>query len=340
MPQYEFFRTPGYPLFLAFFHVVWGIPLNGILFLQIALTMLAAFITYLAAIRIDPRLGLLSAAIILFDPTITVFSLLLLTESLFLLFLSLFLWSFIIYLQRKRMKWIVLAAVLVVMATFTRPINFYLGGAVGILIFYAQLRSKDFKKAFVHTISFCVIVYSCLYAWQYRNYIRSGYNTFSSVTLTVTNANLGDGLYKSYTRNHDTPTQVLTPITYYINAGVSSFLSLMTRPSSFKYFKSYALKVVGKVLEYPWIAFWILGLITGLTQIRGNIFLQGIVLVILYFIVVSVMGAGFGTSARFRVPMMPFIAILSSWGWLKISRKLLTSFVVTSLLHRRGVFSS
>src|SRR3989344_6640333 len=292
-PQLEAFRTPGYPLFLALFHVLWGIPANGIIILQILLALLTAWITYRAAAAIHPHLGFLSAVIILFDPTITIFSLVLLTETLCLFLMSLFLWHFILYLQNKRMKRLVLSALFLVLATYTRPITLYLGGAVGIFIFYAWVRTKDLQKAVIHTAAFLIIVYSCLGAWQFRNSIHSGYNTFSTITITTTDSDIGEGLYKKYSRSQHGPTPpTQSPFFYYLDAGTNSFLSLMTLPGNFKYFGSKIFTAIGKTLEYPWIVFWMIGFLAGLTKIRGDMLLQFLVLVVGYFIVASVVGSG------------------------------------------------
>ncbi|MBC8388467.1 MAG: hypothetical protein H8E13_10530, partial [Actinobacteria bacterium] len=80
---YETFRTPGFPLFLGVLRGLMKIPFSGIILTQIFLTILVAFITYKAAATFDPRLGYLSAVIVLFDPPVTIFSLMLLSETLF-----------------------------------------------------------------------------------------------------------------------------------------------------------------------------------------------------------------------------------------------------------------
>ena len=87
---YELFRTPGYPLLIGGFHYLLKWPLSAIILIQIILTLVSVWFIYRASILIDQRLGFLSAVIVLFDPAITVFSLMLMTESLFLFFFSSF----------------------------------------------------------------------------------------------------------------------------------------------------------------------------------------------------------------------------------------------------------
>ena len=91
--SYQFYRTPGYPLFLGILHGSLKIPLNGVIYLQIVFTLLSAMITFKAAHKITPQLGTFALFIILFDPAITIYSLMLLTESLFLFLMSIFMYN-------------------------------------------------------------------------------------------------------------------------------------------------------------------------------------------------------------------------------------------------------
>jgi len=52
---YQFYRTPGYPLFLGILRVFLGMPLIGIVFVQMALTVIAAVFTYKAALLIEMK---------------------------------------------------------------------------------------------------------------------------------------------------------------------------------------------------------------------------------------------------------------------------------------------
>ena len=314
---YELFRTPGYPLFLGVFHYFLNWPLSAVIFIQIILNLISAWFIYRAAILIDERLGFLSTLIVLFDPAITVYSLILMTESLFVFFISLFAWMFVRYLKGREIWFLIYAVLSLVAATYVRPVGFYLGGVVAFFIIYEAMISKSYR--FIkHAIIFFILFYSLIALWQYHNYARYKDFTFCNIgNATI----VAEGIYKSYERNKDPYSKGLPPAAYYMNVASRSFLSVMTRPESFKYFKNRALTVAGKVFAYPWIGFWMIGLIAGLFSMKQNPYFQFLALIILYFVVVTVGGTLWGAGPRFRVPMMPFIAILASFGWMSLFKK-------------------
>jgi len=166
---YQYYRTPGYPLFLGIVHGWLKIPLSGIVGLQILLTLLSAMIVFKAADKINPHLGAIAFFIILFDPTITIYSLMLLTESLFLFLMSIFMYTMITYIQSQDKKHLLLSAVILVAATYVRPITFYLGGVLAVFILVTFVR-KNPKKSIIHACIFVITIYSLLFIWQYRNY--------------------------------------------------------------------------------------------------------------------------------------------------------------------------
>ena len=314
---YETLRTPGYSCFLAIFHGLMKIPLNGIILIQIAMTLLTAFITYKTAIMIEPKIAFLSAVIILYDPPITIFSLTILTEALFLLFISLFMFFFVLYIKSKRAGHLIFSAFVLAVSAYVRPVAYYLGFALFFFIFYAN-RKERFKKVFTHALIFILVVCGLLGAWHIRNHMRCNNFVFSSVE----NENSVKGLFKSYVRNTDPHTKGMAPLPYYINVSTRCFLSVMTRPGSLKYFKSHILTVIGKVLAYPWMVLWLAGFIWGIVKTRNNIYAQFMLFIIAYFIAASICALMWDVSERLRVPMMPFIAIISAYGWMSLFRKI------------------
>jgi hypothetical protein len=311
---YETLRTPGYPIFLALLNGVMKIPLNGVVFIQIVITLLAALVIYKTALEIDPGIAFLSMTILLFDPPITIFSLVMLTETLFMFLMAMFALCFTLYLKHGNIRFLILSAVLAAVSAYVRPIGYYLGLAMTLFIIYSN-KNRGLKKIVAHVLIFVFIVYSILGAWQARNYIRCGKVAFSSLE----HFNLSDvGLVKSYARNTDPQTKNLAPLPYYANVSFRCLMSLMTRPGSLKYLHSDILTAVGKALAYPWMVFWLVGFVWGITKIRNNIYLQFMLYAALYFIVVSICGAMWIVGERFRVPIMPFIAIISAYGWLML----------------------
>jgi 4-amino-4-deoxy-L-arabinose transferase-like glycosyltransferase len=209
---FESYRTPGYPLFLGVTHGTMKIPLSGVILIQVLLTLCAAVIVFKAAGRIDPRLAPLAFFIMLFDPSITVFSLMLLTESLFLLCVSIFIYAGIAYLQEQKKAYLFLTALTLAAATYIRPISFYLAAPVA--VFLVAAGRKNIKKSVIHACIFLLVAQGLLLPWQWRNYRHSREFRFSRIE----NATVGhEGLYKSYARNRDPYTQGMPPFAYYTN---------------------------------------------------------------------------------------------------------------------------
>ena len=312
----ELLRTPGYPLFLAFFNKIMRIPYSGVIIIQIFLTVLTALITYKAATYINPKLAFLSAIIVLYDPPVTIFSLMLLTETLFLFLIAVFMYLFTLYLKDKKLQYLLMAALILATATYVRPIAYFLGLAVGMFMIYVSFRKKA-KRMIVHLLVFLVTVYSLIGLWHLRNYHFAKINTFSHITALAAS-------YRKHVNNDSAITKSLSPVPYYLNAVSRCFVNLMTRPGTLKNFNSPLLKDVGKIFGYPWVVFWLIGFLVGISKVERNFCLQFMAYIALYFICASIAGILFGVSSRQRVPMVPFIAILSAHGWIWIAAAIKT----------------
>ncbi|MCX5679815.1 MAG: glycosyltransferase family 39 protein, partial [Candidatus Omnitrophica bacterium] len=283
---YEIFRTPGYPLFLAIFHGLIRISLDGIVLIQIAMTLLVAFITYKVAQMVAPGIAFLSAIIILYDPPITIYSLAILSEALFLLLIALFMLSFVLYLKHKKIGYIVLSAFILAVAAYVRPVAYYLGFIISFFTLYAN-RRENLWKSLKDALIFLAVMYFIIGLWETRNYIF--FHDF--VFCRSDKYNLDKvGLFKSYARNMDPYTKGMAPLPYYINVTFRSLTSLMTRPGNFKYFKFTPLTIGGLIIGYPWMVFWLSGFIMGAIRSGRNIYIQFMLFVTLYFIFASVVG--------------------------------------------------
>ncbi len=264
--RYEVFRTPGYPVFLAVLHSAMGIPLIGVIFIQLLLTVVAGLITYKLAIEIDYRIGILGMAIALFDPPTSVYSLKIMTEALYLPLLFLFLYTFIRYLKSGRIRLVVLSALILVISTYVRPISYFLGIAIAIFMVYANI-THNFKRTLIHAAIFLVITYSLLGIWQIRNYQRVGINAFS----TVSDSNFKE---MSLAINVKKSNNYFIQGVNYVSFAGRCFVNLMTLPGSLKYYNSKPFRVFGKMIFYPWMSFWLIGFLVGCAKIKRNIYYQ------------------------------------------------------------------
>lgn len=311
--NFELFRTPGFPFFLAIFHYLLKIPLEGVIFLQILLAISVAFITYKAAYEINQKTAFLSAMIVLYSPPITIYSLQVLADTLFLFLISLFLLVFIRYLKSRAVKWLLLSAVFLALATYVRPVSYYFCLAVAIFIVYANIRDKSWWKIF-HAPVFLLIAYSLLGIWLVRNHIHFQRYIFTNIQSDYR----AFPVFEYYAKNDYFLGKTVAPIFSYINTAWNCFLSLMTRPGSLKYLHSYPLTVIGKILGYPFVVFWWIGLLAGLVRIGKNIYYQFILFMMAYFISITIAVIARSSGERYLIPIIPLIAIISANGWVKL----------------------
>ncbi len=308
---YEVNRTPGYPLFIAFLNRVLKINYDGVILVQILLITFAGYIVYRAANEIDGRIGLLAAFIFLFDQPTAISSLMLLTEALYTVFIALFMYLFLRYLKDHSSSRLIFSALVLAIATYIRPVSYYLGIFLAAGVVYALFR-KDPKKAFIHAFTLLIVFHAVLGIWHYRNYVRTGNADFT----VIDNHDLQHmGLTHHYARYRESEDIKTSPFLYYVNQSARSAIQFFTLPGTFKCLGSRVLKAASKILGYPWMAFWIIGLLyCGWDTVQKKFLLS----TVLYFMLVSVLVTGLCVGSRFRVPVMPLISILAASGWIRL----------------------
>lgn len=312
--KYEVIRTPGYPLFLGFLNKSMGLSLDAVIAIQLLLITFAGYVVYKAAYELDRKIAHLAAFIFLFDLPVTMTSLLLLSESLYTVFIAIFMYLFLKYLKTRNIYILASSAALLVAATYIRPISYYLGICIAAGVLFSLI-SSDFKKAAAHCLIFFMVFYSLTGIWSYRNYIRAGVAEFSTIgKIDLENM----GLTHKYAREIRSKDIKTTPVLYYTAQAAECINIFFTRPGTLKYLRSLPIKIASKVFGYPWVVFWIAGLFFARYNKVTHLFL---LFTILYFMAVSVVGAGLCVGSRFRAPVMPLIAILSASGWMIIYSK-------------------
>ncbi|MDE2027771.1 MAG: glycosyltransferase family 39 protein [Candidatus Omnitrophica bacterium] len=311
--RHSFYRTPGYTFFLAVFHGLAGIPLAGIVLLQLALNILSAIIVYKMLAGLGPWTGLLGAAIVLLDLPTTVYSTMILTESLHLFFITLFLFSFIKYMDNRKLKWLAVAGLFLGTSIYVRPAGYYLGFAVAGFIVYLWGMGKA-RTGIRHALLFLFIIYAFLAVWEYHNMKTPPYREFALCNIDNATVKL-HGLFGSYGREKNPHLKQLPPAAYYVVSTLRHFFSLMTTPGDMKYLGSKAWRLFGAVFGYLLVIVWWIGLAAGIFKDKKDDVYKFLALVILYFVCVTIVAIGWGVGARFRVPMVTALAILSARGW-------------------------
>ena len=324
--NYEVIRTPGYPLFLGFLNKTLGCSFDAIILIQILLITFAGYVVYKAAYELDRRIALLAAFIFLFDLPVIMTSILLLSESLYTVFIAIFMYLFLRYLRTRNVYALMASAVVLVAATYIRPISYYLGFciAAGLLFSPYGVRTgasscagchpprANLKKAMAHCLIFLIVFYGLTGIWNYRNYVRTGTGEFS----IIGKLDLGNmGLTHKYAREIRSKDIKTGPVMYYAVQSAKSINIFFTRPGTLKYLRSLPIKILSKIYGYPWVVFWLIGLFFVKYNKIPHLFLLS---TILYFMAVSVVGVGLCVGSRFRAPVMPLISILSASGWVVV----------------------
>jgi len=314
----EMFRTPGYPVFVGILKYLCRLSISGIVLVQVILTVATSLLVYLTAKNIVPKISPVSALIILYDPTLTIYSMMILTEALDVFLLALVFYVFVKFQKSRQWRFLVIMAVCLAASTYVRPATYYLFIPVIPFILIAtdqEAWTKRIGKALV----FFLIYAALIGAWHGRNYRvfhDARFSKIGNVTIRM------KGLVGSYERNEDPYTIGMGKIPYYVNVTSRCLLSLMTRPASLKYFQEGAVQGIGKVFGYLFITFWNIGLIAGILRGWKDRYLQLSLVIICYFIAVTIVGTMWGAGPRFRIPMMPFVAVVAGYGWSQISGKL------------------
>jgi 4-amino-4-deoxy-L-arabinose transferase-like glycosyltransferase len=313
--RHSLFRTPGYSLFLAIFHLALNLPLLSIILLQFVLNIGTAYVVFKTVAPVDRRTGLLSAAIVLLDLPTTIYSSMILTESLHLFLLALFIYVFIKYIHNRRLKWLAGASLLLVAAVYIRPVGYFLGFAIGGFILFLWGRDNKILTGIIHAIAVLVLVYGLLGLWQYHNGKVYNQFIFSSIDKATVRLN---GIIGRYAKETDMHLKAMPPVLYYVSSVGQNFMNLMTMPGNMKYFHSKVLEVFGAVFGYVFVFFWWSGLILNMRSCQRDVTVYFLFSFLLYFVVVTLVSTGWHVTPRFRIPVVPALALLSARGWITL----------------------
>jgi hypothetical protein len=179
------YRTPVYPLFIAFFYWLFGERSLPIIFAQILLSTLTVYMTYLIGkILLTDAVGLLAAFFMAISIESITHAIFLLTET---LFTFLFIGSILAYLtfrQSGKKRWVFFSGVSMGLAILCRPIATYFPFFFLILILFDQ--AKDIRDRLIKSFLYIVSTLVFIIPWMFWNYASIGLATIT----TISNYNL------------------------------------------------------------------------------------------------------------------------------------------------------
>jgi hypothetical protein len=180
----EIDRTPGYPLFV----MLSGMALNNVLLaasIQIFISLASLLLIHRIASRNFPgtQAGVIAAWLYAIEPLSALYALRLMPETLFILFLLIVIDRLLAFQTTAKLSNLYLAGITLAIATYIRPISYYLVFPLAIALTITSARPAFRAKGLMWKAPILLLatVLPLLAIWQIRNSIETGYSGFSSI---------------------------------------------------------------------------------------------------------------------------------------------------------------
>jgi 4-amino-4-deoxy-L-arabinose transferase-like glycosyltransferase len=178
-----YFRTPGYPVFLAAILGVYD-NLYLVCVIQVVLNICSAILLY-KSVRIYTKNALLAIiAIFMFclEFNVYVYAATILTEPLFVFLMTLTLYCFLLWRENPDRLLSFMGMSLSIMAgLLVKPAVMYLA----LLISLALVAAACFKKTTArHAMLYTALLVAVFWGWSFRNYLHSGHFIYTTIRNT------------------------------------------------------------------------------------------------------------------------------------------------------------
>ncbi len=195
-----FFRTPGYPIFIAFVFFLLGPGLSKIIVFQIVLSAVPIISAYVIGLKLGNRkLGLVAAVLISVNYLLLSYTFTVMSDMLFVVFLSLMLMFgvFILSARRPQYSHSFLMGLFMALVTLTRPVSYFLiiPILIGVVLFGL---SKGFPKKSIMLMVLLIALPSVVLVggWQLRNKHVVGTFQYAQVMGN-------EGIYRYFPKNYE-----------------------------------------------------------------------------------------------------------------------------------------
>ena len=345
-------RTPLYPLFLSIVYLPFRHSIVAAIFFQVIMGALIVLVTYKLGVKLfNETVALFAAFLLAIDPVSVIYSNYLLTETLFTLLLVLGLYFLISFFTEENIFSLVMSGFLLGLSALTRPISLYLPIAL-LLIFIYKYRGT-IGRLIAKSVIFLIIFLIPVGFWIVRNYRITGTPIFCTIgdanmlhlkAAQVTADISGESVDKvekrfmeqypldlinnpqEYKANVKLGRTIILnhPLTYakLVPIGIAKILLGPGRASIYLLLGFDRIKQVDSlaklfiiIIEFSILALIYLGFVCGvffLIRDKNYFALAFIFLILFYFVVLP---AGPEAYARYRVPVAPYISLLSGLGF-------------------------
>jgi len=305
---------PGYPSLLALFLYGFNLSIAQIVFIQIILNFVTVFVVMKIARAINPKLEKLAGIIVLLDLPLTIYSQMIMTEAIFVTVLACVILFFHRYIVNPTYQRLLLAALLLALLLYIRPVSYFLPIFIAAFVLLSGCAGSR-KQGLIHVFLILLISYGACMPWQYHNYKRFGNARMSSIgdnTIQV------HSFWKDSQEKKSKYGRHMPDVIYYPFAFSRNVLELLTAPGSVSPCKSRGWTVFVKIFGYGFVAFWIPGFLVGLFKGPRDLRYWLLIMIMGYFLCVTIMATGWTVTSRFRIAMLPSIAVIAAVGWFKI----------------------
>ncbi len=164
----DYFRTPGYPIFLALFQILQTSNYT-IIFVQIVLSVLTCYYTYQLAhiVTSNDKIASVSALLVALDVPSILYSNTIMAETFFSFTLILACYFFARFAKENKIKLIIFSAFLLGVSALIRPVALYLAPVFVIMILF--LSDRGVVNKFTRLVYFIVSVSVIIAPWLIRN---------------------------------------------------------------------------------------------------------------------------------------------------------------------------
>jgi 4-amino-4-deoxy-L-arabinose transferase-like glycosyltransferase len=188
-------RTPIYPYFIAGVLTLSKGQMQYLALAQLLLSAGTCWLVYKGTRNLFSYTTALAAAwLFALDPNALYFSLTALTETLFVFWLAFAIYLLTKYCASQQIRWIIGSAVMVGIATLTRPIAMWLIPIWAACLLWLP-RPASWQKKALTSVGIVAFAWLAFFPWQLRNYIVSGQFSLSPVGQdTIQNWIIAEGL--------------------------------------------------------------------------------------------------------------------------------------------------